>query len=114
MAKKKRGAITTSQVISTLVYIRNLSDALIATLLASAGTDVGQLPPPVTIDRPYTKDCPPPPYRKDCAPPSWRKDCPPPDGGGTAVRTRVANCPTYQLVGPVKVAGPAARRARKR
>lgn len=114
MAKKKRTEPTTAHVISTLVYIRHLTDALIATLMAQANTDYDQLPPPLSMEKPWAKDCPPPPYRKDCAPPPYRKDCPPPEGGETVeISARATNCPTYRLVGPIKAPRPL-RPARKR
>lgn len=106
MASNKRSGITTDQVISTLVYIRNLSDALIATLMANAGVDSGNLPSPLYMPKSYAKACPPPPYRKSCLPPEA--------GERTPVRAWAKNCTTYHLVGPVKLpkAAVPARRAK--
>ncbi len=133
MAKKKptkKAVITTDHVISTLVYIKNLTEALIATLMAQTGTDFPQLPPPVSLGQGYDKDCPPPEdrgqgYDKDCPPPEDRgqgydKDCPPPEDDGGKVYekgcrvdvptpTRFIHCPT--LV--VKVPKPSVRQAHK-
>ncbi len=104
MASNKRSGITTDQVISTLVYIRNLSDALIATLMANAGADSGSLPAPVYMPKPYAKACPPPPNRKECLPPEG--------GETTPVRVWAKSCQTYDLIGPVKSPKPAARARR--
>jgi len=102
MAKKKRSAITTDHVISTLVYIRNLSEALIATLMAGGSTQISSMPPPLEMQKAYDKDCPPPGqgYTKDCAPPGqgYTHDCPPP----SPVKTRFTNCPTYGVIAKAK------------
>ena len=104
MARKKtRQPITKDHVISTLVYIRNLSDAHIATLMAGSAGEIGSMPPPLTMAKAYDKDCPPPglAYAKDCPPPgqAYAKDCPPPN----PVKTRFTNCPTYGVIVKEKV-----------
>jgi hypothetical protein len=114
MAKKARRAvarksrkITKDQVISTLVYIRHLTDALIATLMDASGADFPSLPQPVLLSGGG--------YKKDCPPPAPVPNCPPeePDDDGPTVLARSTNCPKYHLSGPVKLPFPTLRRRKK-
>jgi len=104
---KKPRKVTTHQVISTLVYIRHLTDALIATLMDASGADFPSLPQPVLLSGTG--------YRKDCPPPAPVPNCPPeePDDEGFTVRARSTNCPEYHLAGPVKLPIPTPRKRKK-
>ena len=109
MAKKKRRPITTDHLISTLVYMRGLTDAMIATLMASTGTDFPELPQPLYMEKAYDKDCPPPEDK------AYEKDCPPPEEPPqTPTRSRFRSCPRYVVMVPVRrIKAKPPRRTRK-
>jgi hypothetical protein len=141
MAKKKRRPITTNHVISTLVSIRHLTDALIATLMEGNDADFSGLPQPLYLNKAYAKDCPPPEagatkaWDKGCPPPemgatkAWDKGCSPPEMGATKAwdksclrpegtesvptRTRFVNCGTYDVMVPPSLRKPRKRRKAK-
>jgi hypothetical protein len=80
MSKKQGTPVITGQhIISTLVQVRTLVDAMIEALMASERVEYAQLPPPVALDRKiYDKNCPPPPvFDRHCPPPVWSKLCKP-------------------------------------
>ena len=126
MAKKKRRPITTNHVISTLVSIRHLTDALIATLMEGNDADFSGLPQPLYLNKAYAKDCPPP---EAGATKAWDKGCPPPEMGATKAwdksclrpegtesvptRTRFVNCGTYDVMVPPSLRKPRKRRKAK-